>query len=271
MGAEGGGTAANQNSFMNATSAWSCRAQIPHRGGKSGTPQTCAGLFSMHTQSLRDRLLPEEDRRVLNKIIPDFLFDLQGAGEAFEDVKRMGLSGERPLGEVKTKAPNSDYHQIMPPVAARQAEVARDYLKRAARIDELNGHPPGTDGPMVTALKGYNGGQVLVFVMGAFAEMSGDVSRICDIIAHELASTHVSYYNDDAKRTKGMYRRRIQKAWGHTAHRGWARLLLDRARDLIIHGPAQRGANGAMPTDEDDQDGHFFFNHPERGDHCAAA
>ena len=109
-------------------------------------------------------------------------------------------------------------------------------------------------------------------VMGAFAEMSGDVSRICDIIAHELASTHVSYYNDDAKRTKGMYRRRIQKAWGHTAHRGWARLLLDRARDLIIHGPAQRGANGgAMPTDEDDQDGHFFFNHPERGGHCAAA
>ena len=43
------------------------------------------------------------------------------------------------------------------------------------------------------------------------------------------------------------------------------RLLLDRARDLIIHGSAHRGANGvAMPTDEDDQDGHFFFNHPER-------
>jgi len=62
----------------------------------------------------------------------------------------------------------------------------------------------------------------------------------------------------------------LQKAWGHTTHRGWARLLLDRARgliqNLIIHGPAHRGANGAaMPTDEDDQDGHFFFNHPERG------
>ena len=38
-------------------------------------------------------------------------------------------------------------------------------------------------------------------------------------------------------------------------------LLLDRARDLIIHGSAHRGANGvAMPTDEDDQDGHFFYN-----------
>ena len=27
--------------------------------------------------------------------------------------------------------------------------------------------------------------------MGAFAEMSGDVSRICDIIAHDLARTHI--------------------------------------------------------------------------------
>ena len=58
------------------------------------------------------------------------------------------------------------------------AEVARDYLKRAARIGELNGHPPGSDGPMATALKRCNGGRVLVFVVGAFAEMSGDVSRM---------------------------------------------------------------------------------------------
>ena len=52
----------------------------------------------------------------------------------------------------------------------------------------------------------------------------------------------------------------------HTAHHGWARLLFNSARDLVIHGPAHRGASGeAMPTDEGDQDGNFFFNHPERG------
>ena len=63
-----------------------------------------------------------------------------------------------------------------------------------------------------------------------------------------------------------MHMQRIQKAWGQMAHRGWARLIPNRARDLITHGPAHRGANGAaMPTDEGDQDGHFFFNHPERG------
>ena len=124
---------------------------------------------------------------------------------------------------------------------------------------------------MAIALKRCNGGQVLVFVLAAFADLSEDVSRICDIIAHDLGRTHVSYYNDDAKRTKGMDRQRTQNAGGHTAHRGWARLLFNRARDLINHGPAHRGANGAaMLTDENDQDGHFFFNHPERGGFSAA-
>ena len=49
-------------------------------------------------------------------------------------------------------------------------------------LTSVNGEkPPGSDGLMATALKRYNGGRVLVFVVGAFAEMSGDVSRICDI------------------------------------------------------------------------------------------
>ena len=45
----------------------------------------------------------------------------------------------------------------------------------------------------------------VVFVMGAFAEMSGDVSRICVTIARELARTSASHYNDHAKQSKGMY------------------------------------------------------------------
>ena len=41
--------------------------------------------------------------------------------------------------------------------------------------------------------------------------------------------------------------------------------------EIVIHGSAHRGANGvAMPTDKDDQDGHFFYNHPERGAYFAA-
>ena len=51
----------------------------------------------------------------------------------------------------------------------------------------------------------------------------------------------------------------------------YSKVSTKNARDLIIHGSAHRGANGvAMPTDEDDQDGHFFYNHPERGAYSAA-
>ena len=86
-------------------------AQIPHRGGSSGIPRTFKGMFSAYTQALRDRDLPEEDIRVLSKIILDLLFDLRSAGEAFEDMKRTGLSGVTSLGEAKTKALNSKLPQ----------------------------------------------------------------------------------------------------------------------------------------------------------------
>ena len=65
-------TTANQNSFMSATSAWCRRAQIPHRGDTSGTPRTYKGLFSAYIQAPHCRDLPEEDIRVLSKIIPAF-------------------------------------------------------------------------------------------------------------------------------------------------------------------------------------------------------
>jgi len=61
-------------------------------------------MLSAFTQALRDRDLPKKNIRELNKVIPELLFDLRGAGEAFEDMEQMGLSGVTPLGEVKTKA-----------------------------------------------------------------------------------------------------------------------------------------------------------------------
>ena len=50
-------------------------------------------MFSAYTQALHGRDFSEEDIRVLSKIIPGLLFDLRSAGEAFEDMKQMGLSG----------------------------------------------------------------------------------------------------------------------------------------------------------------------------------
>ena len=116
----------HQSSFVNAISAWCHRALIPHRGCASGTTRACKGMFSAHTQVLRDLDLPEEDIRVLSKNNPRLPLRPAGAGRGFEVMEQMGLSGETPLGEAKTKAPDSDYHKDELPVAARQAEVARD-------------------------------------------------------------------------------------------------------------------------------------------------
>ena len=53
---------------------------------------------------------------------------------------------------------------------------------------------------------------------------------------------------------------------GHAAHRGRARLFLDRTQHLITHGSAHRGSNGAaMPADMDGQHGRVLLNRPERG------
>ena len=111
------------------------------------------------------------DIRVLNKIIPDFAFDLQGAGEAFEDIKRMGLGGEEPLGEGKTKAPI--------PTTTRKSRLSRHGRRRSrgTTSSARRGSTSSTathrapTGPWLPR----NRGRVLVFVMGAFAEMSGDV------------------------------------------------------------------------------------------------
>jgi len=138
----------------------------------------------------------EEGRYVLKLVLKGSLCGSTWRlmGGLMKNLPRPVPGHTRPFpGQKQTKAPNSDYHKDEPPAAARQAEVARNYLKLAAKIDELNSSSPGSDGPMVTALKRHNGGRVLVFVVGAFAEMPEDVSRICDIIAHDLARTHVLY------------------------------------------------------------------------------
>ena len=68
-----------------------------------------------------------------------------------------------------------------------------------------------------------------------------------------------------AVEAKGMYKQRIRTAGGHAAHRGWARLLLDRHRDLIVHGPrTSRNAGGKFDDEEQQRhDGHHY-HYPEQ-------
>jgi hypothetical protein len=62
-----------------------------------------------------------------------------------------------------------------------------------------------------------------------------------------------------------MYRQRIQTAWGNAVHRGLARLLLNRRRDLIAHGPrATRSAGGKFDDEKQQRHGDNYYHCPEK-------
>ena len=80
--------------------------------------------------------------------------------------------------------------------------------------------------------------------------MSSDVEALADVTASALAADHIQFFSTSAVEAKGMYKQRIRTAWGHAAHRGWARLLLDRRRGLIAHGPRATRNAGSKFDDE---------------------
>ena len=65
-------------------------------------------------------------------------------------------------------------------------------------------------------------------------------------------------------RPAGKNTQRIRRSLGLTVHRGWAKLLLDRCRDLVVD-PRQPRTH-AHETDEDDAEAHEYFHlHQTRG------
>ena len=95
--------------------------------------------------------------------------------------------------------------------------------------------------------------------------MSSDVDALADITASALAADHIQFFSTSAAEAKFMYKQRIRAAWGHAAHRGWARLLLDRRRDLIVHGPrATRNAGGEFDDGKQQRHDDSHYHYPKQ-------
>ena len=80
--------------------------------------------------------------------------------------------------------------------------------------------------PLRSVLDGF--GKVLAPVVGAFAEMSSDVHFLTGLIASAQAAGHREYFAALPSEIKGMFLIRARRGLGLTAHRGWARLIIDR-------------------------------------------
>ena len=284
-GANGGGTTQNHNSFVDALSYWlGARARIPLQGGKYGKPCTCKGIFSGLTGLLQQALhgsigeVPEKHRRSLQKIIPDLLIDGRYlkqnlAGPGFD-----ALAAIRTMIDIKTLSCCDKYASCHDSSAAsvvnkRQEEASAAYRTKAKELDHLliakqvvAVSPLGTPGPYESVLNGF--GKVLAPVVGAFAEMSSDVHLLTDLIASAQAADHCEYFAALPSEIKGMFLTRARRSLGLTAHRGWARLLIDRM-DTQVQRPEfpqapepAWGSTKASAQDDKAMDVHHYHHHP---------
>ena len=80
-----------------------------------------------------------------------------------------------------------------------------------------------------------------------------------------LSSTSTKATKKKKKAVKGFFLNQVYRSWGHTAHRGWARLLLDR-RSLVQvpNAPRRRARADDRYYEENIMESYF---HPEVDHH----
>jgi hypothetical protein len=98
---------------------------------------------------------------------------------------------------------------------------------------------------------------VLVSVEGYSGEAMSDVYRVAGLVATRLASKHLDYVRTSASIAKAMQTQRICRAWGHSFARGFARVILDRARENLDPAPGSHNWGS-----ESDTGAEFNFFYP---------
>ena len=92
------------------------------------------------------------------------------------------------------------------------------------------------------------GGKYRAMVAGRFGELSKDFIKLRDYIARQRAYAYNEHFNSSVNRAMSMFKLSITSRWALMAARGWARLILDRRRDLINDRP-NRATAAEAPLD----------------------
>jgi len=93
------------------------------------------------------------------------------------------------------------------------------------------------------------------------------IKKKSETITDALTAEHLSYYvNRGYETVKAYYRRVLHRAWGFTAHRGWARLMLDR-RGLVQtpNAPRDQSQHPRARSDYDEETAYGSYMSPEPG------
>ena len=263
-GAKYDGTRQNHNAFQDRISESLAQAKIPHMGGKCGNPRTCKGIFSRISHRLSQRT-PMDPQRVLQRIIPDIVIN----GRSLSNDGP--LADKKSIADVKTLSPCNTYaedrtHKPNAVVNARQVKVNQDYHRRAKELDRGFGGD-SSDGFDAELNDHGENGRVLGVVMGAFGEQSDDVYLLAEAVAEELATEHCGYYSDKKRGVvAAFFLSQIYRSWGLTAHRGWARLMLDRRCLVEVpNAPRHRAERAHADADYDEETAFDNYFNPEAG------
>ena len=113
-------------------------------------------------------------------------------------------------------------------------------------------------------MNSHNPGRVSGLVVGAFGEVSMQVRDLADLFACELNAEHLALFDDAMNESKQVFTQRMRRSIGLAIHRGWAKLLLGRCRDLVQN--LRQPRTHTRETDEDDAEAHAHFHfHQTRG------
>ncbi len=99
-----------------------------------------------------------------------------------------------------------------------------------------------------------------------FGEFSKDFIKLRDYIARQRAYAYNEHFNSSINRAVSMFKLSITSRWALMAARGWARLILDRRRDLINDRP-NRAAAAEAPLDGAQE--RYHFDNPTTHTRCA--
>ena len=111
----------------------------------------------------------------------------------------------------------------------RAVKIQREVVQHAKELDARDPR-----NRVHAELMSYGvGGQYVALVVGRFGEFSKDFIKLRDYIARQKAYAYVEHFNSSVIGATSMFKLSITSRWALMAARGWARLILDRRRDLI--------------------------------------
>ena len=77
----------------------------------------------------------------------------------------------------------------------------------------------------------------------------------------KLADVHLQFFDTDHGTCKSILLQQARRSLGLALHRGWAKFMRDRCRNLVQH-PNRPRPTAAEATEKDDEEARAFYHHP---------